>query len=119
MSHSLHGVGVGPCTQFKRLGQNARRRSLADAASAGEQIGVADAAGRQLPPQRPGDVLLADQFVKRLRPIAPGNDNVFPSRPLDCILGRNIRGKDFVHCRLCFFKSKVQSPRSKIACGPG
>ena len=66
-----------PGHAVERLGQDAGRRSLAGAAGAGEQIRVADAAGGDRALQRPGDVLLADQFLKRLRPVAPGDDDVF------------------------------------------
>ena len=75
-SHSLHGVGVGPLHAVERLGQNAGRRRLADAAGTGEQIGVPDAVAGDRLLQRPGDVLLADQLVKRLRPIAASDDDV-------------------------------------------
>ena len=62
------------------LGEDPRRRRLADAAGTGEQIGVADAIGGDRVGQRLGDVLLADQFLERLRPIAPGDDDVLAGR---------------------------------------
>ena len=60
----------------ERLGQDAGGRGLADAAGTGEQIGVADAVAGDGLLQRPGDVLLADQLVERLRPIAASDDGV-------------------------------------------
>ena len=60
----------------ERLGQDAGGRRLADAAGAGEQIGVADAVAGDGLLQRLGDVLLADQLVERLRPVAAGDDDV-------------------------------------------
>ena len=80
MSHWLQGVGVGPELAIEGLGQDARRRRLADAAGAGEQIGVPDAVGGDGVGQGPGDVLLADQLVEGLRPIAPGHDDIFARR---------------------------------------
>ena len=76
MSHWLQGVGVGPFSQFERLGQDSGGRGLAHAASAGEQIGVADAVGRNGVRQGLGDVFLADQFRESLRPVPPGDDDV-------------------------------------------
>ena len=76
MSHSPQGVGVGPRYAVEGLGQNAGRRGLADAAGAGEQVGVPDAVAGDGPLQGLGDVLLADQLVERLRPIAPGDDDI-------------------------------------------
>ena len=75
-SHSLQGVGVGPVHAVERLGQDAGGRRLADAAGAGEQIGVADAVAGDRLLQRAGDVLLADQLLERLRPIAASDDDV-------------------------------------------
>ena len=60
----------------ERLGQDAGGRRLADAAGAGEQVGVADAIAGDGVLQRPGDVLLADELVERLRPIAASDDGV-------------------------------------------
>ena len=60
----------------ERLGENPRGRRLADAAGTGEQIGVPDAVAGDRLLERPGDVLLADQLVERLRPIAAGDDDV-------------------------------------------
>ena len=56
--HSLHGVGVGPLLAVERLGQDARRGGLADAAHAGEEEGVRDAAGADGVAQRARDVFL-------------------------------------------------------------
>ncbi len=63
------------------LGQDSGGRGLAHPAGAGEQIGVADAIGRDGVRQRLGDVLLADQFGEGLRPIPPGDDDVLARRP--------------------------------------
>ena len=66
---------------IQRLGENPRRRSLADAASTGEQIGVADAIGVDRVDQRLGHLLLADQVAKRLGAITARHDHVgFPRR---------------------------------------
>ena len=81
MSHWLQGVGVGPLLAVQRLGQDSRGRGLAHSAGAGEQIGMADAVGGNRVRQRLGDVLLADQFVEGLRPVAPGNDDVLARGP--------------------------------------
>ena len=72
----------------ERLGQNAGGRGLADAAGTGEQIGVADAIAGDRLLQRPGDVLLADQLVERLRPIAASDDDVFAAGRLLIAVGR-------------------------------
>ena len=76
MSHWLQGVGVGPFFAVERLGQDSGGRSLAHPAGPGEQIGVADAIGRDGVREGLRDVLLADQFGERLRPIPPGDDDV-------------------------------------------
>ena len=55
-------------------------RRLADAAGAGEQVGVGDAAGLDGVGQGLGDGLLADQVGELLRPVAPGEDGVLPPR---------------------------------------
>ena len=82
MSHSLHGTRRGALFAIQRLGQDSGGRGLAHAAGAGEEIGMADAIGRDRVRQRLGDVFLADQFVERLRPIAPGDDDVLVRGPL-------------------------------------
>ena len=76
MSHWLQGVGVGPFSQFSALARIRAAEVLPTPAGAGEQIGMADAIGGDRVRQGLGDVLLADQFGERLRPIAPGDDHV-------------------------------------------
>jgi hypothetical protein len=58
------GRGVGPADAVERLGEDPGRRGLADAAGAGEQIGVPDADWSRWRCQRLRDVLLADQLVE-------------------------------------------------------
>ena len=76
MSHWLQGTGRGAFFAVQGLGQDAGGGGLAHAAGAGEQIGVADAIGRDGVRQGLGDVLLADQFGEGLRPVAAGDDDV-------------------------------------------
>ena len=76
LSHSSHGVGVGPFYAVERLGEDAGGAGLADAAGAGEEVGVGDAAGLQRVDERRGDVFLADQVGELLRPVAPRDDGV-------------------------------------------
>jgi len=52
----------------ERLGEQARRRGLADAAQAGEQVGVGDLAGGEGVLERADDDVLADQVFEPLRP---------------------------------------------------
>ena len=52
------GVAVTPCRAVEALGEDARDRRLADAARAGEQVGVVQAPARQRVGQRRDDVLL-------------------------------------------------------------
>ena len=56
----------------ERLCQNSRRRSFANAARADKKICVREAVLRHRIFQRTRDVALADQIVKRLRPILSG-----------------------------------------------
>ena len=71
-----HGSAVGPFSQRQRLGQDARRAGLADAARAGEQEGVVDAVLGDGVRQRARDVLLADQLREALRPVLARQDQV-------------------------------------------
>ncbi len=66
ISLSLSGFGGRTVGSVEGLGENPRRRSLADAASTGEQIGVADAIGVDRVDQRLRHLLLPDQIVKGL-----------------------------------------------------
>ena len=77
MSHWLHGVGVGPWTQLSALARIRAADVLPTPRSAGEQIGVPDAVRHDRPRQSAGDVLLTDQLVERLRPVAAGDDDIF------------------------------------------
>ena len=67
--HTPHGIGRRPLLAVQRAGQDARRRGLAAAARAGEQVGVVDPPGRQRDAQRLGDVLLPDHLGERRRTV--------------------------------------------------
>ena len=56
----------------QRLGEDPGDRGLADAACAGEQVGVMQTTGLQRMSQRPDDVLLPDQRREVARPPLPG-----------------------------------------------
>jgi hypothetical protein len=58
------------------LGEDARRRGLADAAGAGEEEGVGDAVLFDGVGQRLGDVLLADEVIELLGSPLAGQDQV-------------------------------------------
>ena len=75
------GRGGRALHAIERLGQNSRRRRLADATGAGEQIGVPDTIGRDRIAEGLGDRPLPDQVGEGLRTIATGDDDVFvPAR---------------------------------------
>ena len=76
MSHSLHGVGVGPCTQLSALAR-IRAVEVFPVPRAGKQKRVPHAAGCDRGLERPCHVLLPDHFLKRLGAIATRNHNVF------------------------------------------
>ena len=61
----LDGVGL----VVERAGDDARRRRLADAAHAGEHVGLRDAPRRERVAQRLDHGLLADEVVEALRPV--------------------------------------------------
>ena len=61
----LDGVGL----VVERAGDDARRRRLADAAHAGEHVGLRDAPRRERVAQRLDHRLLADEVVERLRTV--------------------------------------------------
>jgi hypothetical protein len=54
----------------ERAGQDPGRRGLAAAAWAGEEIGVVDPVGRQRRPQRLRHVVLPDDLLEGLGPVA-------------------------------------------------
>jgi hypothetical protein len=56
----------------ERLGDQARAAGLADAAGAGEEVGVGNAAALERPGEHGGDVLLPDHVGERLRPVLQG-----------------------------------------------
>src|SRR2546422_979445 len=58
----------------QRLREQPRRGGLADAARAGEEVGVRHAPGRQRVAQRPRDGVLSDDRFERLRPPLAGED---------------------------------------------
>ncbi len=62
---------------IQRLGEDARSRSLADTAGAGEQVGVRDPVAGHGVLQRLCHRFLADQLVELLRAVTPGHDGVF------------------------------------------
>ena len=76
MSHWLQGEGVGPCSQLRALARIRAADVLPTPAGSGEQVGVADAVGRNGVGQGLGHVFLADQVVERLRAVSPGDDDV-------------------------------------------
>src|SRR5262249_49394375 len=61
---------------IERLCEDARRGSFADAARAGEQIGVRDAITFQGIDERLSDRFLTDEIAELLRPIATGEDGI-------------------------------------------
>ena len=66
----------GPGRAFEGLGEDPRGARLAHTAGAGEKIGVADAPRFDRPGETASNVLLADQLVEALRPVAAGDDPV-------------------------------------------
>ena len=69
--HRAPGGAVG-AEAVQGLGEDSRGRRLADAADAGEEIGLRDAAVAQCVAQGGDDRLLADQVGERLRPPLAG-----------------------------------------------
>jgi len=65
-----------PGLAVERLGEQPRDGGLADAARAGEQERVVDAAGVERVGERPHDVLLADQLGEGARAPLAGEDEV-------------------------------------------
>ena len=59
----------GALLAVQRAREDARRRGLAAPAGAGEQVGMVDPARGQRRRQRFGDMLLADYFAERRRPV--------------------------------------------------
>ena len=70
------GRGRRPFFAVEALGEDARGGGLADAAGAGEEIGVGDAVALEGVGEGAGGRLLADEVGEGLRPIAPGEDGV-------------------------------------------
>ena len=68
------GLGRNPGFAVQALGENARQRRLADAAGAGEQVGVVQAVLLQRVAQRPHYVLLPDQAAEIARPPFAGKN---------------------------------------------
>ena len=75
-SHTPHGSAVGPFSQFSAARQDAGGRGLADAARAGEDERLRDAAGRDRVAQRLRDAALADDVIEPLRTPFAGEDLV-------------------------------------------
>src|SRR5207249_220878 len=67
-------LGARPLGTEERPRQEPRRRGLADAARAREEVGVGDARGGERIPERARDRVLADDRVERLGPPLPGQD---------------------------------------------
>ena len=67
------GLAADPAGAFKRLGIDAGGARLANAAGAGEKIGMADPARLDRPRQAAGDVFLADEFIEPLWTVAAGH----------------------------------------------
>ena len=68
----------------ERAGKDAGGRRLADAADAGEHIGLRDASGAERIGQGADHRLLADQLGEAPRPVFPGKD---PVRPAALVIG--------------------------------
>src|SRR5262249_21315250 len=68
----------------ERLGEDARGRGLADAAGAGEEVGVRDASRLDRPRQHLAHVVLADEVGEHLRPVLESQRAVRHRRPLPC-----------------------------------
>ena len=75
-AHSPHGVADTPRLAVEALRKDPGERRLADAARAGQQIGVVQAALGERVGQRRDDVLLADELGERARPPFAGEDLV-------------------------------------------
>ena len=73
----------------ERLCQNSCRRSFANAARANKKIRVREPVLRHRIFQRARDVGLADQIVKRLRPILSGENLVIHGRQSNCHVERS------------------------------
>ena len=69
----------------ERLGEHPRHRRLADAAGAGEEIGMSDAAGDDRLLQRFDDDVLTDEIFEPLRPITASEDGVAFRRSIGCL----------------------------------
>ena len=75
-SHVAARLGGRALLAAQRLGQDARRAGLADAARAREQERVVHPVLRDGVRQRPRDVLLADQLREALRPVLARQDQI-------------------------------------------
>ena len=64
------GIGDRGLRAVERAGEDAGRGGLAAAARAGEEVGVVDAVGRQRRSQRLGHVVLPDDLLEGLGPVA-------------------------------------------------
>ena len=91
------GRGRRSANAIERLGENAGGRSLPHAARPGEKIRVPDAVAGDGLLQGAGDVLLAHQFIERLRPISPGDDDVSAGRQTASVDAgdRSLQADDF------------------------
>ena len=69
-------LGRGPGGAFEGLGEDSRGARLPDTAGAGEEIGVTNPARLDRSGESAGDMLLADEFVETLRPVAAGDDPI-------------------------------------------
>jgi len=72
----IAGLGGRAGDAFERLGEDPRGARLADAAGAGEEVGVPDASRFDRTGEAAGDMFLTDEFVEPLRPVAAGDDPV-------------------------------------------
>ena len=74
LEQTPQGVGVGPFSQFRQRGQNARDGSLlAGAALARKNIAMRDPVLRDRVLNGGFDVFLADELAERLRPVLAGD----------------------------------------------
>ena len=80
MSQTWQGVLGRPLHAVQALGEDPGHRRLADASRAAKQIGLGDPVQADRVPQRLHHVVLPDDVLEPLGPIAPGDDGVIRGR---------------------------------------
>ncbi len=76
LEQTPQGVARRPVDAIQATGENARDSGFAGAALARENVAVRDAVARNGVGESLLDVFLADQFIKTLRTVLPGDDLV-------------------------------------------